>query len=63
VDISNTSGMFCGKAAASLITTSDLQEGFVFEKQDQYIPVKIEVDTKAAGLPAHSRRIHLPKLK
>lgn len=57
-DISNTSGMFIGKATASLIAGSNLQEGFVFEKQDQYIPVKTEVETKASQFtytfPPHS---------
>ncbi len=57
-NITNAAGGFTGKAEASLITAKDLQEGFSFDKQDQYIPVKNEVDTKnnqlAYTFPPHS---------
>jgi alpha-N-arabinofuranosidase len=45
-DIVNTSGDFSGKAEVTLITSKDLQEAFTFEKQGEYIPVKIDVETK-----------------
>jgi alpha-L-arabinofuranosidase len=43
-DIVSASGGFTGKAEASLITGSDLQEAFTFDKQQEYIPVKKEVE-------------------
>ena len=45
-DISNTSGGFTGKAEVSVITTTDLQQSFEFDKQQQYIPVTTGVDVK-----------------
>ena len=57
-EIMNTSGDFTGKAEASLITGKDLQEGFAFDKQNEYIPVKTLIDTKYNKLtctfPPHS---------
>jgi alpha-L-arabinofuranosidase len=45
-DIISTSGDFSGKAEASLITGKDMQEAFVFDKQQDYVPVKSNVETK-----------------
>ncbi|MEP6746965.1 MAG: alpha-L-arabinofuranosidase C-terminal domain-containing protein [Bacteroidota bacterium] len=57
-DITNAAGGFTGKAEASLINAKELQEGFTFDKQDQYMPVKSEADTKNNQLtytfPPHS---------
>jgi alpha-N-arabinofuranosidase len=56
--ISNTAGGFAGKAEASLITAKDLQEGFTFDRQNDYVPVKTTVETKNNMLsytfPPHS---------
>jgi len=57
-EIINVSGDFSGKAESSLITTNDLQEGFTFEKQNDYIPLKSVVDPKnnmvTCTFPPHS---------
>jgi alpha-N-arabinofuranosidase len=57
-DISTTSGMFSGKADVSLITATDMQAPFVFDKQDQYKPVQKSIELKnnqlSASFPAHS---------
>lgn len=57
-DISNTSGAFVGKAEASIINTTNMEEPFSFDKKDQYIPSKQEVNTKNNQLsftfPPHS---------
>ena len=57
-DITNTSGGFNGKAEASVISVSDMQQGFEYDKSDTYIPVKKEIETKANQLtysfPPHS---------
>ncbi|MEO6231494.1 MAG: alpha-L-arabinofuranosidase C-terminal domain-containing protein [Ferruginibacter sp.] len=57
-EIVSTTGNFSGKAEASLVTAKDLQEPFEFDKQDQYVPVKKEVDGKNNKLsytfPPHS---------
>lgn len=46
-DIINTSSSaFTGKAEASVLNAADLNEAFSFDKQDQYVPVKKEADTK-----------------
>jgi alpha-L-arabinofuranosidase len=45
-DIISTAAAFSGKAEGSLLTTGDLQEAFSFDKQNQYVPVKKETDTK-----------------
>ena len=56
-DILSTSGSFAGKAEANVLS-ADLQEVFSFDKKEQYIPVKKEIDTKPGQLsfsfPAHS---------
>ncbi len=57
-EIANTSGDFAGKAEASLIAAKDLQEGFVFDKQNEYVPVVTNIDVKNNKLtctfPPHS---------
>jgi alpha-N-arabinofuranosidase len=57
-DITTTSGDFSGKGEATLITTRDLQEAFTFEKQNEYVPVRADVETKNNKLmysfPPHS---------
>lgn len=57
-DIVNSSGDFSGKAEASLINGKDVQEAFIFDKQNEYIPVKTDIETKNNKLtctfPPHS---------
>jgi len=57
-DIVSTSCDFAGKAGVSLINTKDLQEGFTFDKQHDYLPVETNVETKNNKLthtfPPHS---------
>lgn len=57
-EISNTSGGFSGKAEASLVAGTELQETFEFDKQKQYEPVKEDVDVKnnkfSYTFPPHS---------
>jgi alpha-N-arabinofuranosidase len=57
-DINNTSGGFTGKAEISLINTTDLQQPFEFDKQNEYIPVTTTVDVKnnklSYSFPPHS---------
>lgn len=57
-DIVNTSGEFTGKAEGILITAKDMQEAFVFDKQQEYAPVKTSIETKNNKLtysfPTHS---------
>ncbi len=57
-DIVNTSGEFVGKGEASLINVKDIDAAFGFDKQEEYIPVKANVDTKNNKLtytfPPHS---------
>lgn len=57
-DIVTTSGNFAGKAEASLIAGTSLNEVYEFDKQDQYVPVKKTVDTRGKQLsytfPPHS---------
>jgi len=57
-DIINASGDFSGKAEVTLITTKNLQEAFTLEKQNEYVPVKNEVETKnnkfVYSFPPHS---------
>ncbi len=56
-DITSTSADFSGKAEASLITTKDMQAAFVFDKQNEYIPLKTDVETKNNKL-TYSFRSH-----
>jgi len=57
-DIINLSGLLAGTAEVSLISGSDLQEAFSFDKQNDYIPVKKNIATKDNMLsytfPPHS---------
>lgn len=57
-DILNTSGEFTGKAEVSLIVAQDLQAPFTYEQQNDYIPIKKEVEAKGNQLtysfPPHS---------
>jgi alpha-N-arabinofuranosidase len=57
-EIVNTAGDFAGKAEVNVINCKDMQEAFTIEKQDQYITVKTEVETKNNKLtynfPPHS---------
>ncbi len=57
-DITSISGSFAGKAAASVVTVSDMQQAFEYDKSEQYIPVTKETDTKGSLLtwsfPPHS---------
>lgn len=57
-DITNASGGFTGKAEASFIAGKELQENFEFDKQDQYVPVKTNVEIKnnkiSYSFPPHS---------
>lgn len=57
-DIINLSGSLAGNAEVSLITSSELQEAFSFDKQKDYIPVKKNIASKDNMLlytfPPHS---------
>ena len=57
-DITNLSGALAGNAEVSLISSSELQEAFSFDKQNDYIPVKKNIATKGNMLlytfPPHS---------
>jgi alpha-L-arabinofuranosidase len=53
-----TSGILSGKAEATLIDETDLAKPFEFDQQDEYIPVKKDIDTRdnklSCTFPAHS---------
>jgi alpha-N-arabinofuranosidase len=57
-DIINNIYEFNGKAEASLINCASLTDTFTFDKQEQYIPVLIEIKTEknkiSFSFPAHS---------
>jgi alpha-L-arabinofuranosidase len=57
-EIVNNAGGFTGKAEATLIVGNSLNDPFVFDKQEQYIPVskevKIERSKLSCSFPAHS---------
>ncbi len=57
-DVSNTSGSFTGKAEAMIITSSNINEPFTFDKQNEYLPVRKESETIDGKLsfsfPPHS---------
>jgi len=57
-DMVTISGNFTGKAEASFIAGTSLNEVYEFDKQDQYVPVKKMVDVKGKQLtytfPPHS---------
>jgi alpha-N-arabinofuranosidase len=67
-DITGISGEFTGKAEVSVVTTKNLEEAFTFDKQNDYIPVKTDVEIKnnkfSYSFPPHSftqLRIELKK--
>lgn len=57
-DIISTTGDFSGKAEATLVAGSTLDDAFSFDKQSQYIPVTKEIKTDknkiTYSFPAHS---------
>ncbi|MGE5845076.1 MAG: alpha-L-arabinofuranosidase C-terminal domain-containing protein, partial [Ignavibacteria bacterium] len=57
-DIISSSSAFTGKAEAKLITVDSLEEPFMFDKREQYLPVakeiKIEGNKLSYSFPAHS---------
>ena len=57
-EIVNTSGLFTGKAEASIVNAESLEEPFSFEKQSQYLPVIKEMETGknklTCSFPPHS---------
>ena len=57
-DIINNSGMFSGKAEASLVDSDSLNAPFTFGKQKEYVPVTKEIEIKdgkiSYSFPAHS---------
>lgn len=57
-EIISSSGEFNGKAEAKLLTTNSLEESFLFDKQEQYMPEVKEINTTKNKLtfsfPAHS---------
>ena len=57
-NIISTSGEFAGKAEVSLFNSTNLNEVFTFDKQDQYKPVVKEIKTEknkiSYSFPAHS---------
>jgi alpha-N-arabinofuranosidase len=57
-DIINNSGMFRGKALASLVDSDSLSALFTFDKLKEYIPVTKEIEIKGGKIsysfPAHS---------
>ena len=57
-DIINCSGNFSGKASVSEINSDDIYAHYVFDKQQQYIPVTTELKVKGNKIvysfPAHS---------
>ena len=56
--IINDSGMFSGKAEASLVDSDSLNAPFTFDKQKEYVPVTKEIEIKdgkiSYSFPAHS---------
>ena len=57
-DIINDSGMFSGKAEASLVDCDSLDAPFTYDKQKEYMPVTKEIEIKGGKIsysfPAHS---------
>jgi alpha-N-arabinofuranosidase len=57
-EIINSSGVFSGKAEASLVTSDSLNASFRFDKQEQYKPATKEFpvkgNTMSYSFPAHS---------
>ena len=57
-EIINSSSSFTGKAAVSEVNSEDISKEFVFDKQDEYVPVKKEFSVQGNKMtyafPAHS---------
>jgi alpha-L-arabinofuranosidase len=57
-DILSTTGEFSGKAEVEIITSNSLNDPFIFDKREQYIPelneVKTEKNKLTFSFPAHS---------
>ncbi|MFL5771855.1 MAG: alpha-N-arabinofuranosidase, partial [Flavisolibacter sp.] len=57
-EISNTSGNFSGKPSVNEISVADLNAAFVFDQQQQYVPVTKEATVKGNKIvysfPPHS---------
>ncbi|MBN1892964.1 alpha-N-arabinofuranosidase [bacterium] len=57
-EIFNTSGVFTGKAEASLLSADSLDEPFTFDKQEQYVPatknLKMDGNKISCSFPPHS---------
>src|SRR4030095_7468725 len=57
-DIISSSGSLGGKAQATLVNCDSLRDPFEFDKQNQYVPVTKDIDTKDNKLnytfPPHS---------
>jgi len=57
-DIMSTSGVFTGKAEASVINSNSLTDPFTFDKQKEYVPVRKEIEMSgnkmSYSFPAHS---------
>ena len=57
-DIISNSGTFSGKAIASEVNSEDINEAFVFDKQNEYVPATKEFSVKGNKMtysfPAHS---------
>ncbi|MFO7447376.1 MAG: alpha-L-arabinofuranosidase C-terminal domain-containing protein [Ignavibacteriaceae bacterium] len=45
-EIINSSGAFNGKAEAALITINELNEAFIYDKKEEYMPLVKEIKTK-----------------
>jgi alpha-N-arabinofuranosidase len=57
-DIITNAGTFTGKAEARLVNSDSLNEFFIFDKQEQYIPVTKEIEVEgnkiSCSFPPHS---------
>ena len=57
-EIVNSSGTFAGKARVEEINSEDIQAAYTFDKQNEYVPVPRELETKGNrftySFPAHS---------
>ena len=57
-EILSTSGIFSGKAVASIVNRQDIYEDFTFDKKEEYIPITNKFSVKGKKItysfPAHS---------
>lgn len=57
-DILSSSGVFTGKAEVQVINAESLTDNFVYDKQDQYLPVTKQISTEKSKInfafPPHS---------